>query len=238
MTALFSLSYRALSAARILKEFAVHYLSKKVILSKLLAFVLAVSASLLSYGAAASCTIPSIPNQVELKEKIISLTTSFDLSGQARKLGRVSAKFFSLTDTFTYEDVSGNKIAEGKTRFFSWGVHIDVTDCEGKKIAEIKENWLKSFFKVHTVYSILDARGALVAQSEKVDWISTEFNLYDARRNNLAKIKRPWINFLSDKWTIDIYSPQAIDPRILVLIGAFKTHIDNKRRAEEDSSSK
>lgn len=53
---------------------------------------------------------------------------------------------------------------------------------ENQKIGNI------SAFKVFTVYSILDANGNLIAQSEKVDWIGTEFNLFDTHKSKIARI--------------------------------------------------
>jgi uncharacterized protein YxjI len=214
---------------------ALKFLSKRF--SNLLSGAVIGLAFVVSQNAIAACPAVTLPRKVELKERIISLTTSFKVTAGEQNLGEVKAKFFSLTDTFTYEDAGHQKVAEARTRIFSWGTHIDVTDCEGRKIGEIKENIFKSWFKVYTMYSILDANGNLLAQSEKIDWVGTEFNLRDARGNGIAKISRPWINLITDKWTIEIWNPPAIDHRLFIMIGAFKTHIDNKRRAEDDDNN-
>lgn len=192
-----------------------------------------VTAVFLSFGHGASateCPIPRLSGQVTLTEQVISWTTTLNLTGENQNLGKVTAKFLTMADTFVYYDAQGNKIATARSRIFSWGTHIDVFDCQEQKIGEIRENVMQSWTKVVTVYSILDVHGHVVAQSEKVDWFGTQFTLFNSQGHLGATISRPWFNFFSDKWTVNIQDPQIIDPRFLVMIGAFKTEVDNRRR--------
>lgn len=52
----------------------------------------------------------------------------------------------------------------------------------------------------------------------------------DSRGSTLSTIKRPMINLTGDTWTVDIANHDVIDPRILVMIGAYKTSADKDRR--------
>ena len=181
----------------------------------------------------ASCITPTLPSELKLSEKLISLTTSLNLKANDVKLGSIDENFFSLVTTFTYNDANHQKIAVAHDKFISWGNDIIVNDCEGNKIGEIKEEILKSLFKVYTTYSILDEKENILGTSEKVDWIGTHFTLFDKNKKIIAELSRPFINFLTDEWTIKIAKPGVIDNRILVMIGAFKTHADNERRREQ-----
>jgi len=178
------------------------------------------------------CPVPSVPSKFTLKEKVISLTTTFDLKGGGKSLGRITEKIFSLTRAFTYDDASGNRIAEARAKLLSWGNQVIVTDCQGREIGTIKEEIFKSLFKVRTIYKILDARDHEIAKSEKVDWVGTSFTLRDGRGRKVASLERPWINLLSDSWDVTIHDSKAVDPRMIVMIAAFKTSVDNARRAE------
>ena len=48
----------------------------------------------------------------------------------------------------------------------------------------------------------------------------------------MAKLHRSWIR-VTDKWSIDIYDHDVVDPRLLVMLGTFKTDADNKKAREE-----
>lgn len=176
---------------------------------------------------------PVLPDEFTIHERIIALTDTFDLKAGKTSYGTLTEKFFSLTKSFTYTDASGRCIAKARTRLFSWGTHIDVTDCADRPIGAIKENVLKSWFKVWTTYSILDGQNKEVAVSEKVEWISTDLVLRRPNGAVIAQLHRPWLNVLSDNWNVKLLDHAAVDSRLIVLIAAYKTSVDNDRRREE-----
>jgi hypothetical protein len=49
----------------------------------------------------------------------------------------------------------------------------------------------------------------------------------------VATIDRPAFNWVSDKWAVSIKNRDAVDPRIIVIIGAYKTAVDNDRVREQ-----
>ena len=180
---------------------------------------------------------PSLPSEFTIHERVISLTDTFDLKDGKKTMGTITEKFFSMTKSFKYVDAAGVCVAEARARFFSWGTHVDVTDCQGRKVGAIKENVLKSFFKVYTTYSILDGSDKEIATSEKVEWISTDVALTSRQGRAIAALHRPWLNFLSDNWTVKVSDPNACDSRLIVMIAAYKTSVDNDRRREESGKS-
>ena len=180
-------------------------------------------------GAAAA---PSLPDEFTIHERVLSLMDTFDLKAGGNKFGKITEKFFSMTKSFTYEDASGVCVAKARSRILSWGTHVDVTDCADRPLGAIKEQVMKSFFKVYTIYSILGPDGRQTAVSEKVEWISTDVVLRRADGRTIAELHRPWLNFLSDNWEVKIRDHQAVDARLLVMIAAYKTSVDNDRRRE------
>ncbi|MBI5240763.1 MAG: hypothetical protein HY926_09845 [Elusimicrobia bacterium] len=185
-------------------------------------------------AAAQATPAPQLPSEFKIKERVISLTDTFDVVAGGQKYGTITEKFFSLTRSFKYKDSQDNLVAEARARILSWGTHIDVTDNLGQPIGSIKEQVFKSLFKVYTAYSILDAGGKEIALSEKVDWIGTKLAISDKQGRLVATIERPWINFFSDHWTVKVHDPKTVDSRVMVMIAAYKTSVDNARRRDSE----
>lgn len=183
---------------------------------------------------AAAAQGPQLPRHFRIDEKVLSWTTSFTLRDDAKnKLGEISEKLLSWTRTFTYRDASGTLLAVAHAKLLSWGTQVVVEDASGRLLGTIKENVLKSLFKVYTRYSILDASGREVAVSEKTDWITTDFEIRDESGRLVAKMHRPWLNILSDHWDVQLADARPVDSRVLVMIAAYKTAVDNQRRAQQ-----
>jgi len=180
---------------------------------------------------------PALPDELTVHERVIALTDTFDLKAGGATIGTITEKFFSLTKAFTYVDASGACVAKARARLLSWGTYIDVTDCSDRPVGAIKENVLKSLFKVYTTYSILDGQNREAATSEKVEWVSTNLVMRRPDGATIAELHRPWLNVLSDNWTVKIRDHAAVDSRLIVLIAAYKTSVDNDRRAEESRKS-
>ena len=176
---------------------------------------------------------PSVPSRFSVNERVLSLVTTLDLVGPSGCFGKVTKRFFSMADQFDWTASSGTPVATGRKRILSWGNVIDVMDARGRKIGTIKEEVLKSFFKVYTTYRILDANDRPVARSEKVDWLGSEITMFDGSGRRVVRLSRPWINPLGDKWEVQVANQQTVDPRLIVMTGVFKTDADNQRRKKD-----
>lgn len=194
------------------------------------------AASALPATPQASGSAPTLPDELIIHERVISLMNTFDLKAGNSTLGTITEKFFSLTRAFTYVDARNNCIAKARARLLSWGTRIDVTDCSDRPVGAIKETVLKSLLKVYTQYSIFDAKGTEIATSEKVDWISTDLTIRRPDGRTIAALHRPWLNILSDNWTVKIADHAVVDPRIIVMIAVYKTSTDNDRRGKDGKS--
>ncbi len=178
---------------------------------------------------------PVLPSTFSLYEKLITITDALELKSGKTSFGKISQRFFALTKRFDWDDAQGNRVAEARAVFFALGSTVDVTDGAGNKIGTIKEEILKSLFKVWTTYRILDASGKQVASSEKVEWLSTEITLKGPDGRGVALLRRGFKeNFfrLTDRWDVTVYDAAAVDSRMLVMIAAYKTSVDNDRRRE------
>lgn len=194
------------------------------------------AAVLLSTLSLYAAEAPRLPDEFTITERIISLVTTFDLAANKRSLGTVQKRFLSLATKFDWYDPSGALVATGRKQILSWGATVDVFDAENVKLGTIKEQVFRSLLKVYTYYSILDASGKQIAESEKVDWLATKFTIRDNKGYVVAEISRPWINWFRDRWTAKISDHKAIDSRLMVMIGVYKTDVDNARRASSSSN--
>lgn len=181
---------------------------------------------------------PTVPNTFVVNERALSWTTTFDLEASPAQ-GKVTKKFWSMADQYEWTAPNGSVVAVGRKQIFSWGNAIDVRGAQGEYVGQIKEQVFKSMWtKTYSCYSILNAQGQQVATSEKLDWFGTDITLWGGRGQRIATVCRPWVNFMGDKWKVEILDPQAVDSRIIVMVGVFKTDADNIRRSEKSKKSK
>ena len=175
-----------------------------------------------------------LPSAFNVTEKAITFWgDQFVIQNDQFTFGHIEEKVFAFTKTMTLYDPSGASIlATGKNRFFAIGSKMDVFDPSGHPIATIQEHVFDSFFKVFTTYSIVDPSGSVLATSEKSEVFSTNIAVRDRSGRVVATLNRPAINWISDNWAVSIVPNGAIDPRVLVMIPAFKTSVDNDRRAK------
>ena len=153
--------------------------------------------------------------------------------------GAVKRKF-AFRNTFEVEDAQETVLYRGEQELFSWGVKINFTDASGNPAGALHEEVFSSLFKPMTSYKIFDGAGNVVGHSEKMEWLTTEFTIYDSQGDIAATIERPWFS-LPEAWTVTIIKP-TIDPKLIFSIVAYKSYADDERSSEsksdDESSSK
>jgi uncharacterized protein YxjI len=183
----------------------------------------------------------TLPNEFQIHQKVVSWIPAYTLrtSPNQPDFGEIDEQILSWGKTFEIKDKNGKIVGRAKERIFSWGTTIDVTDENGNKLGTIREDLLKSFLGlgVTTQYKITDANDRLIAKSDKLDWIGTLFTLTDNSGNVLVQMKRPWVNFLSDDWSVKIQQPNKLDPRLYLAIAAYKSESDAERRHKSSHDS-
>ncbi len=193
----------------------------------------------LGLGFFSSALAFELPNQFVVREKFFAIGNDFEIysSDEKKFAGKIVQKILNWTTTFELLDEKGVLVAKAKSRFWALGSTIDVTDDKDVKIGTVKEDILKSLWKITTTYSILNTKDQVVGTSEKLDLFSTKIDVKDSKGQVVFQTKRPWINLVTDKWETS-YSGTTLDPRLLVFIPAYKTAADNYRHAQENARSR
>lgn len=191
-------------------------------------------------AAGAPAAAPVLPANFSLYEKFFTIMDALELKSGNASYGRVTQRFWALSKAFYWDDPRGRRVAEARARILALGSTVDVTDGAGNKVGTIKEEILKSLFKVWTTYRILDPQGRQIASSEKIELFSTEITLKRQDGRSVALLRRGFkenLLRLTDRWDVTVYDANAIDSRLLVMIAAFKTSVDNDRAREAASKS-
>jgi uncharacterized protein YxjI len=176
---------------------------------------------------------PSLPASFEIVEKLSMWGNKFDVRANGQVFGRITEEVFSWGRTFRYVDSEGRLVATAHAKPLSWGVNIEVFDSTGAKIGTIKEDLSWNLLRQYTVYHIHDRTGKEVAVSKKYQFLSTDINLtHPTNGKQIANINRAMFNLFGDTWRVTVANSEGVDPRLLVMISAFKTAEDNAKSDE------
>lgn len=182
---------------------------------------------------AKECPKTLLPNDFILQEKFWTIGTDFEVTHQNKNLGKVVERVLNWGTTFEFYNEKEELLAKGKKVVFSLGTKLEIFDCNNILIGIIEEEVFESLFSWSTKYIIKDAKGSEVARSEKNKLTVTHFELF-VKGEQVASMTRPWLS-LKDKWTVS-YKESLLDPRFMVMIGAFKTDSDNQKSSSSSSS--
>ena len=183
-----------------------------------------------SVSAFANCPEFKVPKKFMARESLFSSRATdmtFDAGGN--RIAKIEERLLSATTTFDLYDNKRQKIATARQRMFSGGTEIEIKDCAGKMIGKIKERVFHNMFDIYSKYSILDASGAVVAESEKKEILAPSFSVTGTNGKQLMKMRLSTFSTRSlDEWVVEILNDTQADPRILLMIPAFKTSADNR----------
>lgn len=207
--------------------------SAKTLLIAGLALIMAVGGALTSCSG--SKEIQALPNHFELSERVLfKRKTSFSVEADGKSYGNVSEAVIPVPRTLLLLDNNGATTASASVAILSWGTEINVDDGSGHRIGTIKEEVISSMLKTWTTYRILDAAGNQIAESHKTEFIDTDITLNAPDGKVMATMHRGWFTKFGDSWTVDVKDPR-IDPRLALMIAAFKTAADNDKKHSADN---
>lgn len=175
-----------------------------------------------------ACAQDEVPNEFNITEHWISLTTSFDIETKTHKLGTLYRKFFSLLLTYEFFDPYDNKIATARSKFFSFTAHFDIYDMNDRLLGFAEEKMF-SFFPTFDIYAS-DASTKLAKAS--MNFWGTTFTIYDpATDQEMAQMHRSFFRMKND-WSIKItnrslFERKNIDFRVLMTVLAFQGDREN-----------
>ena len=192
----------------------------------------------LQVNADSSCPAFNPTSQFSLHEKFLTLVTTLEVQDQnSEPLGKVTEKYFSIRAVFILRNTQDQIVAQAEKELFSWGSHIDIYDCHHQKIGAVKEDILQNLFSFSTTYQILNADNQEIAESVKPFHIGDTHIEIGHNGRQIVTLNRPWMSF-TDNWKVSVNDPNIVDPRILVMIGAYKTFSDNKRNRDSSDNEK
>jgi hypothetical protein len=174
----------------------------------------------------AETTGPVLPSHFEVQEENTVFVTNMSLVAGGQTVGTIDEKSNGSLKTFEYRDTAGKLIASGQVDGSILSTTINVWTNEGNKIGTIKEDTSQGSWTT-TVYSILNAAGNQLATSKKTGFFSpTLFKLSDEGGAPVATVART-AQYPLDIWSVTVQQPGVVDPRLLVMISAFKTGHDS-----------
>ncbi len=176
--------------------------------------------------AAFACPTIDVPDSYQIKEKVISMDTDFRLLGDEGDFGTIDQRVIRLSPSFVLKNDRNEIVAQAHQEIFRWGKNLEITDCNGARIGLVKEMVFRNFLSFSKRYEIYDASERLVATSVKKEFITTEFEIKSPAGVTAMTMRRGAINFLADTWNVSVSDDTVIDPRIAVMIPAFKTYAD------------
>lgn len=184
-----------------------------------------------SLSAFANCPDLEVPKKFMARESIFSsrmTDMSFDAAG--KRIAKIEERLLSSTTTFDLYNDKKQKVATARQQLFSWGTTIDVKDCAGKMIGTLKENIYRSLLgDVSSKYTILDGTGSPIATSEKLEILTPNFKVTANNGKQLMKMRLSALSYGSlDEWVVEIPDATQVDPRVLLMIPAFKTSATNR----------
>lgn len=164
-----------------------------------------------------------IPDEFNITQHWISLTSAYDIGTKTEKLGTLYQKFFSLLLTYEFFDPSDNKLATARAKFFSLTAHFDVYDNNESLLGVAEEQFL-AFYPTFDIYA-KDASTKLA--NAQMNFWGTTFSIYDPETSQeMATIHRSFFSVKND-WTFTVtnrplLNKKNIDPRVLLTVIAFQ----------------
>lgn len=175
-----------------------------------------------------------LPNQFCVVERVLSLTSTFDICSDEKIFAIAHKRFLATTTTFDLEDGEGQSIATATARYFAWGTAADLVDSNGELIGSIEEEVVRIL--PWAEYRVFNRQNQIVAIAKMNFW-GTCFEL--TAPNNLedvyATIHRPFFQIFRDHWTVEIlkreiFDEGQIDPRLLLTLAIYQTDKDHRDR--------
>ncbi|MCB1113641.1 MAG: hypothetical protein KDK62_02680 [Chlamydiia bacterium] len=170
----------------------------------------------------ASSLTAQLPSEFYVKERIRSLTTTFDIESKEEVLGTVHRKIFSLMPEYHLKDPKGCMLAKARMRFWSLITVFDVVDENDFPIGSVNEQF--SWFLPS--FSIVSADAKKLANADLNFW-GTKWTLKDpVTDRDIAVLSRAFFR-LKNNWTVKIvdeskFHAKHIHPQLLMTLMAFQ----------------
>ena len=186
-------------------------------------FIASLFALLFCVNSSFALSMNEIPDEFNITQHWLSLTTSYDIGTKTEKMGTLYQKFFSLLLTYEFYDAYDNKLATARSKFFSWTAHFDIYDNNNELIGVAEERFL-DFYPSFNIYA---KNGATKLAKAKMNFWGTTFSIHDPETNLImATIHRSFFALKND-WKFKVINrallnTKNIDPKVLLTVVAFQ----------------
>ncbi len=184
--------------------------------------------------AAKECGPLSLPNSFSIDEKLFTVSGGLKVKDNGKTIAFLNKKFWAMTETYILRNSDKKTVGSANRIPFEIGFHYQMKDCNGQKLGSFHiENTITNVLSNdnYAVYSIKDAAGNTVLESERFTVLATEIKVTKAGDPSqvVAILKRSFVGAIAnDQWTVDVLQPTQIDARVVLFIAAFKTLADNE----------
>lgn len=171
-----------------------------------------------------------IPNSFKLKKKMLSIGTDMYVTDDNRSnFGKIEERTLAFGRTFQYYDNTGKILTTAKQEIFSIGTKIDISDESGKLIGSVEQEILESMFSFYSIYSIKDETGTVIAKSKKLDFFTTNVEIFDMSGNLVVSLDQSAFKY---EWSCNIKST-SIDKRLVIFIPSFISAAQDDKEEED-----
>lgn len=177
-----------------------------------------------------------IPDNFKMKSKMLSMGTDMYVTNDNRdNFGKIEERILSWGKTFQYYDNTGKIVATAKEEVFSWGTKIDILDSNNNQIGSVEEEIIESMFSLHSIYSIKDANGNVIAKSKKIEFFVADVDIFDNSGKFVANFSQEGFT-IGDVWDVNIQG--EIDRRLIIFIPSFISSAQSERSSDDDDNNK
>ena len=181
--------------------------------------------------------IARMPEKMSIHEREFTFSTYYDIESERGSFGYVTKTSLSVRTYYEYYDADGTLDASAYLRLLSlgqaytWAGTLDVYDSQGNW-AGLIEGALATFCPAR--FNFYDADSNLVAIAY-MDSNRMGFTVVDANNETrkIATFNRIFVPELPDHWNVTVQDPDAINPAMLTIFGAFM--VDNQSEFKEDT---
>lgn len=171
-----------------------------------------------------------IPNSFKLKKKMLSIGTDMYVTDDNRSnFGKIEERTLAFGRTFQYYDNTGKILTTAKQEIFTIGTKIDISDESGKLIGSVEQEILESMFSFYSIYSIKDETGTVIAKSKKLDFFTTNVDIFDMSGNLVVSLDQSPFKY---EWSCNIKST-SIDKRLVIFIPSFISAAQDDKEEED-----
>ena len=173
-----------------------------------------------------------IPSTFKMKSQILTMGTDMWVTNDNHdNFGKVEERLLSWGKKFQYKDNTGKLIATAKEEVLTWSTKIDITDSSNRFIGSVEQEILESMFSWYSIYSIKDINGNVIAKSKKLDFWTSNVDIFDTKGNIIANFSQEGFT-LADKWDVSITG--NIDKRLIIFIPSFISSSQAEKKSDDD----